>query len=82
MTMTTTSSHLLCLPLKNNNKQKVVADSNPRRMQQAVEGQARGVRGEGGNCVGGEEQDEAHPINKAGGGLCCCLLPGLALLDI
>jgi hypothetical protein len=45
----------------------MVEDCDPGRMQRAMEGQVRKVRGEGEGGGGGDECNEAHLINKTGG---------------
>ncbi len=45
----------------------MVEDCDPRKMQQAMEGQVREVMGEGGEGRRGDECNEAHLINTTSG---------------
>ncbi len=45
----------------------MVEDCDPRRMQRAMEGRVREVRGEGEEGGRGDEDNEAHLINTTGG---------------
>ncbi len=45
----------------------MVEDCDPGRRQRAMEGQVREVRGEGEESRGGDECNEAYPINKTSG---------------
>jgi hypothetical protein len=45
----------------------MVEDCDPERMQQAMEGQVREVRGEGEEGKRGDKRNKAHLIDTAGG---------------